>query len=128
MASNRDQRQHETHFKVMRLLDENASISTREIADKVGISNGAAYYCVTALVEKGFVKLNNFTQSKRKANYIYELTLHVLIKHSIRFSGEWMVAGNTVTNPFKISEKVIAWWMYRLMQLQNWASKFHGST
>ena len=58
----------------MRLLDENPSISTREIAKQVGISNGAAYYCVTALIEKGFVKLKNFTQSKTKANYIYELT------------------------------------------------------
>ena len=58
----------------MRLLDEDPTISTREIAKKVGISNGAAYYCVTALVEKGFVKLKNFTQSKNKANYIYELT------------------------------------------------------
>ena len=70
----REQQQQETHFKVMRLLDEDPSISTREIAKKVGISNGAAYYCVTALVEKGFVKLKNFTQSKTKANYIYELT------------------------------------------------------
>ena len=58
----------------MRLLDENPSISTREIAEKVRISNGAAYYCVTALVEKGFVKLKNFTRSKTKGNYIYELT------------------------------------------------------
>lgn len=74
MASQREQQRQETHFKVMRLLDEDPSISTREIAKKVGISNGAAYYCVTALVEKGFVKLENFTQSKTKANYIYELT------------------------------------------------------
>ena len=74
MASQRDQQKQETHFRVMRLLDEDPSISTREIAKKVGISNGAAYYCVTALVEKGFVKLKNFTQSKNKANYIYELT------------------------------------------------------
>ena len=74
MASMREQQQEETHFKVMRLLDQDPSISTREIAKKVGISNGAAYYCVTALVEKGFVKLKNFTQSKNKANYIYELT------------------------------------------------------
>ncbi len=58
----------------MRLLGENPYISTREIAHKVGISNGAAYYCVTALVEKGFVKLKNFKKSKNKANYIYELT------------------------------------------------------
>ena len=74
MASTREQQQQETHFKVMRLLDEDPSISTREIAKKAGISNGAAYYCVTALVDKGFVKLKNFTQSKTKANYIYELT------------------------------------------------------
>ena len=74
MASTREQRRQEMHFKVMGLLDEDPSISTREIAYKVGISNGAAYYCVTALVEKGFVKLKNFTQSKTKANYIYELT------------------------------------------------------
>ncbi len=58
----------------MRLLGDDPSISTREIAGKVGISNGAAHYCVTALVDKGFVKLKNFTQSKTKANYIYELT------------------------------------------------------
>ena len=74
MASQREQLQQETHFRVMRLLDEDPSISTREIAKKVGISNGAAYYCVTALVEQGLVKLKNFTQSKTKANYIYELT------------------------------------------------------
>ena len=74
MASQRKQQQQETRFKVMRLLDEDPSISTREIAKKVAISNGAAYYCVTALVEKGFVKLKNFTQSKTKAKYIYELT------------------------------------------------------
>ena len=74
MASQRGKQQEETHFRVMRLLEEDPSISTRDIAKKIGISNGAAYYCVTALVQKGFVKLKNFTQSKNKANYIYELT------------------------------------------------------
>ena len=74
MASKREQRQQDTHFKIMRLLDEDPSISTREIAHKVDISNGAAYYCVTALVEKGFVKLKNFRESKTKSNYLYELT------------------------------------------------------
>ena len=74
MASQRELQQEETHFRVMRLLDEDPSISTREIARRVGISNGAAYYCVTALVDKGFVKLKNFARSKSKGNYIYELT------------------------------------------------------
>tara|TARA_X000000368_G_scaffold379830_1_gene335223 strand:+ start:30 stop:410 length:381 start_codon:yes stop_codon:yes gene_type:complete len=74
MASTRDQRKQETNLKVMQLVDADPSVSTREIAQRVGISNGAAYYCVTALIDKGFVKLKNFTQSKTKANYIYELT------------------------------------------------------
>ena len=74
MASQREKQQQETRLKVMRLIDEDPYISTRQIAQKVGIANGTAYYCVTALVEKGFVKLKNFTQSKAKANYIYELT------------------------------------------------------
>ena len=74
MASQREQQQEDTRLKVMRLLDEDPSISTREIAQKVGISNGAAYYCVTALVDKGFVKLKNFAQSQAKGKYIYELT------------------------------------------------------
>ena len=74
MASQREQQQEETNFRVMRLLDEDPHISTREIARRVGISNGAAYYCVTALVDKGFVKLKNFARSKKKGNYIYELT------------------------------------------------------
>ena len=74
MASNRDERKQEVHFRVMRLLEGDPSISTRDIARKIGISNGAAYYCVTALIEKGFVKLKKFTISKSKANYIYELT------------------------------------------------------
>ena len=74
MASQREQQQQETHFRVMRLLGDDPFISTREIAQKVGISNGAAYYCVTALVDQGVVKLKNFSQSKTKANYIYELT------------------------------------------------------
>ena len=58
----------------MQLVQENPAISTRQIALNVGISNGAAYYCVTALIDKGFVKLKNFTQSRTKANYLYELT------------------------------------------------------
>ena len=74
MASQREQQQEETHFRIMRLLDEDPSISTREIAHRVGISNGAAYYCVTALVDKGFVKLKNFARSKTKGNYMYQLT------------------------------------------------------
>ena len=74
MASRRAEHQSEVRFRVLRLIQENPDITTREIAFHVGISNGTAYYCVTALIDKGFVKLKNFTQSKSKGNYLYELT------------------------------------------------------
>ena len=49
-------------------------MSTRQVADEVGISNGSAYYVLTALVEKGFVKLENFKNNPRKGQYAYLLT------------------------------------------------------
>ena len=43
----------------MRLISENPELSSRQIAAKVGVSNGSAYYILNALIEKGFVKLSN---------------------------------------------------------------------
>ena len=74
MASRREQHQEDVRLRVMRLIDENSQMSSRQIADKVGIANGSAYYVLTALVEKGFVKLENFKNSQRKGQYAYLLT------------------------------------------------------
>jgi EPS-associated MarR family transcriptional regulator len=74
MASRRDVQQLEVRLKVMRLIAANPELSTRDVAREVGISNGSAYYVLTALIEKGFVKLGNFKQSARKGQYAYLLT------------------------------------------------------
>ena len=58
----------------MRLISKNPEMSTRQVADKVGISNGSSYYILTSLVEKGFVKLGNFKKNPRKGQYAYLLT------------------------------------------------------
>ena len=74
MASNRSERQEEIRFRMLRLLEENPEMSTRDLANEMGISNGAAYYCLNALVEKGWVKLGNFKRSEHKGRYAYVLT------------------------------------------------------
>ena len=74
MASQREEQQASIRLKVMRLIYANPEMSTRQVAQEVGISNGSAYYVVTALVEKGFVKLGNFKNSSRKGQYAYLLT------------------------------------------------------
>ena len=58
----------------MRLISQTPEISTRQVAENVGISNGSAYYVLTALVEKGLVKLGNFKNNPRKGQYAYLLT------------------------------------------------------
>jgi EPS-associated MarR family transcriptional regulator len=74
MTSKRSQMQDETHFRILRLLQDNPEMSQRELADAVGISVGGAHYLLNALVEKGLVKLGNFTASKDKRRYAYILT------------------------------------------------------
>ncbi len=64
----------EMHFRVLRLLSENPELSTRELAAAVGVSNGSAYYLITALAEKGLVKFENFMSSNHKGRYAYILT------------------------------------------------------
>jgi EPS-associated MarR family transcriptional regulator len=74
VASRRDEQQAANRLKVMRLISVNPEMSTRQVADEVGISNGSAYYVLTALVGKGFVKLGNFKNNARKGQYAYLLT------------------------------------------------------
>jgi len=59
----------------MRLISCDAEVTSRQVADIVGISNGSAYYILVALVDKGFVKLSNFKENSRKGSYAYLLTL-----------------------------------------------------
>ena len=56
----------EVHFRVMRLIQENSQLTQRDLARRLGISLGKANYCLKALVEKGFVKAENFQRSDHK--------------------------------------------------------------
>ena len=74
MASRRKEINENVRFQIINLISENPNITTRKIAQKVGISNGTAYYLISALVEKGFVKLGNFLSNPNKGKYAYLLT------------------------------------------------------
>jgi EPS-associated MarR family transcriptional regulator len=64
----------ETHYKIMRVLEENPDITQRELAEKLGMSVGGVNYCLNALIDKGLVKMSNFQKSKNKFKYVYLLT------------------------------------------------------
>ena len=64
----------ETHYKIMRVLEENPDLTQRELAEKLGMSVGGVNYCLNALIDKGLVKMSNFQKSKNKFKYVYLLT------------------------------------------------------
>ena len=74
MASVRKEVALERSFQCMRLIQRNGNISTRDLAEHMQISNGAAYYVLNALIEKGYVKAENFKNNPNKSGYFYLLT------------------------------------------------------
>jgi EPS-associated MarR family transcriptional regulator len=74
MTSRRSLLQEDTYFRVLRMLQDNPDMTQREIADKLGMSTSGLNYCLKALIDKGWVKVQNFSQSKNKFGYIYVLT------------------------------------------------------
>jgi len=58
----------------LRLLETNPEMTQRELAEELGVSLGAANYCLKALVDKGWVKLENFQNNPNKLGYLYLLT------------------------------------------------------
>jgi EPS-associated MarR family transcriptional regulator len=74
MTSRQANQQEDTYFRVMRILQESPEITQRELAEKLGVSVSGLNYCLKALIDKGWVKIQNFSKNKNKLNYAYLLT------------------------------------------------------
>jgi len=57
-------------------------MSQRDLAKAVGVSVGRINYVLNALVDKGLVKLGNFTAAKDKRRYAYVLTSKGIAKRA----------------------------------------------
>jgi len=89
MTSRQAQLQQDTYFRVLRLLQENPDLTQRELAERLGVSLGGLNYCLKALIEKGWVKVHNFSQNNRKLGYAYILTPRGLIEKA-RLTGGFL--------------------------------------
>lgn len=61
-------------MRLLRYLTDHPDATTRQIAVDLGVSNGAAYYLLKALLDKGFVKARSFANSEKKSQSLYVLT------------------------------------------------------
>ena len=61
-------------YQLLKSLEQDANLTQRQLSKELGISLGKVNYCLQSLIQKGFVKINNFKNSKHKIQYSYLLT------------------------------------------------------
>ncbi len=64
----------EIHLQVLRAIESNPGLTQRQLAQALGVSLGKAHYCMKALIDKGLVKMGNFSHNQKKMDYAYLLT------------------------------------------------------
>jgi len=66
--------QDELKLKVLRALEQNPSLTQRQLSSELGVSLGGINYCLKALIDVGWVKAGNFARNSDKRGYVYLLT------------------------------------------------------
>ena len=64
----------QSKYQLLKSLEQDANLTQRQLSKELGISLGKVNYCLQNLIQKGFVKINNFKNSKHKIQYSYLLT------------------------------------------------------
>ena len=62
------------YLNLLRKIKNSPKSSQREFAEELGFSLGKLNYCLKALKDKGFIKIENFKKNPNKISYIYILT------------------------------------------------------
>jgi len=64
----------ELEFRALKLVEQHPTITQRQLSKELGVSLGKAHYVIKALIEVGWIKLDNFQRSDNKIGYAYLLT------------------------------------------------------
>ena len=73
MTTSSDTQQY-IRLQLLQLLAENPRMSQRDLSRKMGVALGRVNYCLSGLVEKGFIKLDKFKGAANQLRYAYILT------------------------------------------------------
>ena len=64
----------EIRYKILSILKDDPSLTQREMMQQTGVSLGKVNYCVSALVEKGQIRVERFKNNSNKTAYFYHIT------------------------------------------------------
>lgn len=64
----------EIDYVLLQQIAKQNDTSQRALARRLGVSVGKINYCLKAIIDKGWVKANNFHRADNKLAYVYLLT------------------------------------------------------
>ncbi len=64
----------EIRYKLLFLLKDDPSLTQREMNQRMGISLGKINFCISALIEKGMIRVERFKNNSNKSAYLYNIT------------------------------------------------------
>jgi EPS-associated MarR family transcriptional regulator len=64
----------ESHFKALREISREGTLSQRDLAGRIGLSLGRVNYIVHSLIKAGYIKARRFKNARNKLAYMYVLT------------------------------------------------------
>lgn len=74
MPTRRQSANDDTLFWTLKLLQDKPGMTQRTLAKEVGINVSSINFCLKALLEKGWIKMGNFSKNPNKLGYAYLLT------------------------------------------------------
>jgi len=75
--------QYDLEYKILKNIEDNPNMTQRQLAEELGVSLGKINYLIKALLDIGWVKIDNFRKSDNKVGYIYLLTPKGLAQKTI---------------------------------------------
>ena len=64
----------ELEYRALKILEQQPDLTQRQLAEELGVSLGKTHYLVKAVMDVGWVKIDNFQRSDNKWGYDYLLT------------------------------------------------------
>ena len=61
-------------LRLLRVVKENPQMTQRDLSFSIGVSLGKVNFLMKAMIDKGFIKAQNFRNARNKTAYLYNLT------------------------------------------------------
>ena len=75
--------QADLEYKILKNIEANPSLTQRQLAKELDVSLGKVNYVIRALLDIGWVKIDNFRKSDNKIGYLYLLTPEGIVNKAI---------------------------------------------